>query len=150
MPRIRSRQSKRRVTIRTLSHTTGAYPKLTVPRESDDHTSCIFGDVVTLERANDDIDFAVWDRHARCAGSKGIFPSWFQVPSACSGPDDCILLQSGALLYPPDKEVWFPQFNKPDWESTLKPMFSSLPRGEKFDPVREHVTKQKERWGIVR
>jgi len=144
------RAERGRVTVQTRQRITGAYPKLTVPRESDDHVSCILGNVVTLEKENDAIDFVVWDQHARCAGSKGIFPAWFRVPSVCPGPHDCILLQSGALLYPPDKEIWFSMFNKPDWESTLKPMFSSLPRGTKFDSVRRHVTEQKERWGIVR
>lgn len=134
------------------SHTTGAFPfpRLTVPRESNDCVSCVLSDVVTLERENDVIDFVVWDRHAKCSGSKGIFPSWFRVPSVCLGPHDCILLQSGTLLYPPDEAVWFPIRNKPDWESTLKPKFSSLPKDERFDPVREHVMARKQHWGIVR
>lgn len=132
------------------SRTTGAYPRLTVPRESNDNVSCILGNVVTLERADDVIDFVVWNQSSKCAGSKGIFPSWFRVPSVCSGPDDCILLQSGSLLYPPDKAIWFPMFNKPDWENTLKSMFSSLPRSARFDSVREHVMDQKQRWGLVR
>ncbi len=132
------------------SPTMGAYPKLTVPRESNDHVSCILGNVVTLEQADDVIDFVVWDQHAKCSGSKGIFPSWFRVPSICTGPHDCILLQSGILLYPPDKAIWFPMIDKSDWESKLKPMFSSLPRSSRFDSVREHVVDQKQRWGLAR
>lgn len=139
-----------RVAIQRRPHITGDYPKLTVPRESNDHVSCILGNVVTLEQEDNVIDLVVWDQHSRCAGSKGIFPSWLRVPSVCLGPHDCILLQSGALLYPPDEEVWFPMLAKPDWEGTLKLMFSSLPRGTKFDSVREYVAAQKERWGIVR
>jgi len=132
------------------SRVTGAYPRLTVPRESaDDHVSCVLGDVVTLECVNDVIDFAVWDRAAKCAGSKGIFPMWFRASSVCLGPHDCFLLRSGALLYPPDKAVWFPLLDTPDWEQTLKPMFSSLPVDAKFDSVREHVVEQKRRWGTV-
>lgn len=132
------------------SRAMGAFPRLTVPRESNDCVSCVLGNVVTLERENDVIDVAVWDQHAKCAGSKGIFPSWFRVPSICPGPHDCVLLQSGALLYPPDKDVWFPICSKPAWESTLKPQFSSLPKDERFDSVRAHVMEQKQHWGIVR
>jgi len=132
------------------SRTTGAYPRLTVPREPNDNVSCILGDVVTLEREVDIINFAVWGQHSKCAGSKGIFPSWFQVPSVCSGPADCVLLQSGTLLYPPDKAIWSLILNAPDWEMKLKPMFSSLPRSERFDSVREHVMDQKKRWGLIR
>lgn len=138
------------VIIPMHSRTTGAYPKLTVPRESNDNVSCILGDVVTLEREADVISFAVWGQHSKCAGSKGIFPSWYRVLSVCPGPDDCILLQSGALLYPPDKAIWLPILNKPDWEMKLKPMFSSLPRSASFDSVREHVMAQKQLWGLIR
>ncbi len=130
-------------------HSTGAYPTLTAPRESNDCVSCALGNVVTLEREDDAIDFVVWDQRSKCSGSKGIFPVWFRVPSVCLGPHDCVLLQSKALLYPPDKEIWSPMRNKLDWEDTIKPMFSSLPRDTKFDSVREHVATQKEHWGLV-
>lgn len=131
------------------SHTSGAYPSLTVPRESNDHVSCVLGNVVTLEREGDIIDFVVWDPRSICSGLKGIFPEWCRAPSVCSSPLDCVLLKSGALLYPPDKGVWFPMIDRPDWEQTLKPMFSSLPLDAKFDSIREHVMAQKQRWGLA-
>lgn len=123
---------------------------MNVPRDSNENVSCVLDDVVTLESENQVIDFAVWDANSRCAGAKGVFPLWFHVPSTCPGPSDCVLLKSGALLYPPDKEVWYPLLTMPDWESKLKPLFSSLPRDTKFDAIREHVLSMKQRWGIVR
>lgn len=121
-----------------------------VPRKSvGERVSCALDGVVTLEKSDQDVDFAVWSRDSRCAGTKGIFPLWCRVSSVCSGPSDCALLKSGALMYPPDRDAWLSALDAPDWDK-IRSMFSSLPRGTKFDSVREHVMEVKRRWGIAR
>lgn len=122
-----------------------------VPRESfGKHVSCVLDGVVTLDSNKQDIDFAVWSRDSRCAGTKGIFPLWYRASSVCPGPSNCSLLKSGALMYPPDSDVWLPLLDTPDWDTKIKSMFSSLPQGTKFDSIREHVMEEKRRWGIAR
>jgi len=111
--------------------------------------ACRLGDTVTLTKQDGTIWFAVWDQHALCAGSKGIFPAWYRVPSVCRGPQECILLKNGELLYPPDNEIWLPLLNKGNWvDITAK--FVNLPSDSRFDPVRAYVEEMKRKWGLVR
>jgi len=113
------------------------------------HIACRLDDVVTLTKQDKVIQFVIWDRNTLCSGSKGIFPTWFRVPSVCRGPRECVLLKYGELLYPPDQTIWTPLLDEEDWPDIVT-KFASLPRDSRCDPVRSHVEEVKRKWGIVR
>lgn len=113
------------------------------------YIACRLDEVVTLTKQGRVIQFAVWERNTLCSGSKGIFPAWFRVPSVCQGPQECVLLKYGELLYPPDTRIWRPLLDEEGWSDIIV-RFASLPRDGRFDPVRSYVEEMKRKWGIVR